>query len=157
LYSLSKRAPSASRPSLQAFGQTLLAKPSGLSGPNQFALVRLFGCQPRRILQGGGGGIRTPGAFALRFSRPSPSTARPLLQTRDECGTCPPSRCQAKRPLRRTLSHAIILGPYMNVACESCGARYDLDEAKIPPSGLTMKCFACLHSFQVHGSQGPGI
>ena len=32
-------------------------------------------------LLGGGGGIRTPGAFALRFSRPSPSTARPLLRT----------------------------------------------------------------------------
>ena len=30
---------------------------------------------------GGGGGIRTPGAFALRFSRPSPSTTRPLLRT----------------------------------------------------------------------------
>src|SRR5262245_4771297 len=28
----------------------------------------------------GGGGIRTPGAFALRFSRPSPSTTRPLLR-----------------------------------------------------------------------------
>ena len=27
----------------------------------------------------GGGGIRTPGAFALRFSRPLPSTTRPLL------------------------------------------------------------------------------
>ena len=31
-------------------------------------------------LAGGGGGIRTPGAFALRFSRPSPSTTRPLLR-----------------------------------------------------------------------------
>jgi hypothetical protein len=29
---------------------------------------------------GGGGGIRTPGACALRFSRPSPSTTRPLLR-----------------------------------------------------------------------------
>ena len=30
----------------------------------------------------GGGGIRTPGAFALRFSRPLPSSTRPLLQGR---------------------------------------------------------------------------
>src|SRR5690606_9947631 len=29
---------------------------------------------------GGGGGIRTPGARARRFSRPLPSTTRPLLQ-----------------------------------------------------------------------------
>src|SRR5262249_38993947 len=28
----------------------------------------------------GGGGIRTPGACARRFSRPLPSTTRPLLQ-----------------------------------------------------------------------------
>jgi hypothetical protein len=29
----------------------------------------------------GGGGIRTPGACTLRFSRPPPSATRPLLQT----------------------------------------------------------------------------
>jgi hypothetical protein len=29
---------------------------------------------------GGGGGIRTPGAFTRRFSRPLPSTTRPLLR-----------------------------------------------------------------------------
>src|SRR5436309_3474143 len=34
----------------------------------------------QRGTAGGGGGIRTPGAFALRFSRPSPSTTRPLLR-----------------------------------------------------------------------------
>src|SRR5215216_1237444 len=34
----------------------------------------------------GGGGIRTPGACARRFSRPLPSTARPLLQAVPEAG-----------------------------------------------------------------------
>jgi hypothetical protein len=34
----------------------------------------------------GGGGIRTPGACARRFSRPLPSTARPLLQAAPEAG-----------------------------------------------------------------------
>src|SRR5215470_3582016 len=37
----------------------------------------------------------------------------------------------------------------MKVSCESCGAQYDLDERRIPPSGITMKCPACLHQFQV--------
>src|SRR5262245_48626227 len=32
----------------------------------------------------GGGGIRTPGACARRFSRPLPSTTRPLLQDAPE-------------------------------------------------------------------------
>src|SRR5690606_33103827 len=34
----------------------------------------------------GGGGIRTPGACARRFSRPLPSTARPLLRASPEVG-----------------------------------------------------------------------
>jgi predicted Zn finger-like uncharacterized protein len=37
----------------------------------------------------------------------------------------------------------------MKITCESCSAQYDLDDNRIPPSGLTMKCPACLHSFTV--------
>ncbi len=37
----------------------------------------------------------------------------------------------------------------MKISCESCGAQYDLDERRIPPSGMTMKCPACLHQFPV--------
>jgi len=37
----------------------------------------------------------------------------------------------------------------MKITCESCGAHYDLDEAKVPAAGLTMKCPACLHQFLV--------
>lgn len=37
----------------------------------------------------------------------------------------------------------------MKVSCESCGAQYDLDDSRIPPSGITMKCPACLHQFKV--------
>ena len=43
--------------------------------------IRLSRCGFR-----GGGGIRTPGACARRFSRPLPSTARPLLQADPEAG-----------------------------------------------------------------------
>jgi len=42
----------------------------------------------------------------------------------------------------------------MKIACESCGAQYDIDEARIPASGLVMKCPACLHQFTVHKGQG---
>src|SRR5689334_7776902 len=37
----------------------------------------------------------------------------------------------------------------MKISCESCGAGYDLDEGRIPPSGMSMTCPACLHRFTV--------
>jgi len=37
----------------------------------------------------------------------------------------------------------------MKITCESCSAEYDLDESRIPPSGVQMKCPACLHQFLV--------
>ncbi|MDB4970678.1 MAG: Tetratricopeptide 2 repeat protein [Myxococcales bacterium] len=37
----------------------------------------------------------------------------------------------------------------MKITCERCSAQYDLDENRIPPSGMTMKCPACLHQFTV--------
>jgi predicted Zn finger-like uncharacterized protein len=45
----------------------------------------------------------------------------------------------------------------MKITCERCSAQYDLDESRIPPSGMMMKCPACLHSFAVRrqGSVAP--
>jgi predicted Zn finger-like uncharacterized protein len=43
----------------------------------------------------------------------------------------------------------------MKITCESCSAQYDLDDNRIPPSGLTMKCPACLHSFTVKKDASP--
>lgn len=40
----------------------------------------------------------------------------------------------------------------MKITCERCSAQYDLDDKRIPPSGMTMKCPACLHSFVVRRS-----
>ncbi len=37
----------------------------------------------------------------------------------------------------------------MKVACEHCGAVYDVQEEKVPPEGMTMKCPKCLSSFKV--------
>ncbi len=43
----------------------------------------------------------------------------------------------------------------MKITCESCSAQYDLDESRIPASGISMKCPACLHQFTVR-KPGPG-
>jgi predicted Zn finger-like uncharacterized protein len=40
----------------------------------------------------------------------------------------------------------------MKISCERCSAQYDLDENRIPPSGMSMKCPACLHQFTVRKS-----
>jgi predicted Zn finger-like uncharacterized protein len=49
----------------------------------------------------------------------------------------------------------------MKITCERCSAQYDLDESRIPPSGMMMKCPACLHSFAVRrqgsGASHPGL
>ena len=47
----------------------------------------------------------------------------------------------------------------MKISCERCSAQYDLDENRIPPSGMTMKCPACLHQFTVRrgGSAAPTV
>lgn len=37
----------------------------------------------------------------------------------------------------------------MKVTCEKCNAQYDVDESRIPPDGLTMKCPKCMTSFNV--------
>src|SRR6516162_9501775 len=43
----------------------------------------------------------------------------------------------------------------MKITCESCSAQYDLDDNRIPPSGLTMKCPECLHTFVVKKGAAP--
>lgn len=37
----------------------------------------------------------------------------------------------------------------MNVACPSCQTRYSVEDSRIPPSGVTIKCPKCTHSFVV--------
>ena len=43
----------------------------------------------------------------------------------------------------------------LKVECESCKAPYQIDERRVPPSGLKMRCSKCGHSFLVHNSEGP--
>jgi cellulose synthase operon protein C len=40
-------------------------------------------------------------------------------------------------------------GPMLKVECESCKAPYQIDERRVPPTGLKMRCPKCGHSFLV--------
>ncbi|MFH2007257.1 MAG: tetratricopeptide repeat protein [bacterium] len=42
----------------------------------------------------------------------------------------------------------------MKVICEKCGSSYDIENQRIPPSGMTMKCPKCLGSFRVQRPAG---
>src|SRR5438128_1560370 len=40
-------------------------------------------------------------------------------------------------------------GPSMDVKCEKCQARYRIDDARVGPAGLTMRCGKCRNTFKV--------
>jgi predicted Zn finger-like uncharacterized protein len=44
----------------------------------------------------------------------------------------------------------------MDVRCEKCQTEYELEESRLKPSGVTVKCTQCGHMFRVWGSDGPG-
>src|SRR5579872_1119749 len=44
----------------------------------------------------------------------------------------------------------------LKVECESCKAPYQLDERRVPPAGLKMRCPKCGHSFLVTNPNAPG-
>src|SRR5688572_31788140 len=37
----------------------------------------------------------------------------------------------------------------MDVRCEKCNTEYELDESKLKPGGVTVKCTTCGHMFKV--------
>ncbi len=37
----------------------------------------------------------------------------------------------------------------MDVRCEKCQTEYELDEARLKPSGVTVKCTQCGHMFKI--------
>src|SRR5580700_7065061 len=45
----------------------------------------------------------------------------------------------------------------LKVACESCQAPYQVDERRVPPSGLKMRCPKCGHSFLVNAPGAPPV
>src|SRR5690242_10216502 len=44
----------------------------------------------------------------------------------------------------------------MKITCSKCAADYEVQDSLIPPSGLMMRCPACLHTFPVR-PVGPAI
>src|SRR5580698_7003115 len=44
----------------------------------------------------------------------------------------------------------------LKVECEACKAPYQVDERRVPPSGLKMRCPKCGHSFVVAHPNAPG-
>jgi predicted Zn finger-like uncharacterized protein len=44
----------------------------------------------------------------------------------------------------------------MNVACPSCKTRYQVDDARVPPTGVTIRCPKCSHSFLAKRPDAPG-
>src|ERR1700691_1868880 len=45
----------------------------------------------------------------------------------------------------------------LKVACESCQAPYQVDERRVPATGLKMRCPKCGHSFVVHNPNAPAV
>ena len=45
----------------------------------------------------------------------------------------------------------------MDVRCEKCQTDYELDEAKVTGSGVTVKCTACGHLFKVVRAPGRDV
>src|SRR5258706_3781071 len=44
----------------------------------------------------------------------------------------------------------------LKVECESCKAPYQIDERRVPPTGLKMRCPKCGHSFVVKSPTAAG-
>src|SRR5262249_51524832 len=50
----------------------------------------------------------------------------------------------------------IFLGP-MDVRCEKCQTEYELDEARLKPGGVTVKCTNCGHMFKIRKRQPTNV
>lgn len=45
----------------------------------------------------------------------------------------------------------------MDVRCEQCGTEYELDEARLKPGGVTVKCTGCGHMFKIRKRSNTGV
>src|SRR5438105_10885738 len=42
----------------------------------------------------------------------------------------------------------------MKISCPNCAAAYELDDSRVPPTGLSIKCPKCKNPFTVHRAKG---
>lgn len=45
----------------------------------------------------------------------------------------------------------------MQISCPSCSAQYNVDESRIPPQGVSIKCPRCQHQFVVHANAAGAV
>src|SRR5690242_13742866 len=56
---------------------------------------------------------------------------------------------QITRELVRLHEPMVACGRMLRIECESCHAPYQVDERRVPPQGMKMRCPKCGHSFTV--------
>src|SRR5436853_753620 len=45
-------------------------------------------------------------------------------------------------------------GRVVKISCPNCAAAYELDDSRVPPAGLSIKCPKCKNPFTVHRAKG---
>src|ERR1019366_6974043 len=68
-------------------------------------------------------------------------------------GEAPPGEAGESR--RYGTACYALRGEMLKVECESCKAPYQIDERRVPPTGLKMRCPKCGHSFLVTNPNAP--
>src|ERR1019366_6871202 len=68
-------------------------------------------------------------------------------------GEAPPGEAGESR--RYGTACYALRGEMLKVECESCKAPYQIDERRVPPAGLKMRCPKCGHSFLVTNPNAP--
>src|SRR5256884_9591596 len=53
-------------------------------------------------------------------------------------------------PRRSIASRTRRNGRVVKISCPNCSAAYELDDSRVPPAGLSIKCPKCKNPFTVH-------
>src|SRR3954465_9767914 len=54
-----------------------------------------------------------------------------------------------------TGSRSSLQAKVMDVSCPRCKTEYEFDDARVPDSGVTVKCTSCNHVFRVRKKSAP--
>src|SRR5712671_5583648 len=113
-------------PSSRAAARPASPPPTTIALPPRRISTRLYHESSRRFV----GGLRIPMlAWPQRHERDAVQPGAPRLQTSLGDGR-------------------------VKISCPNCSAAYELDDARVPPSGLNIKCPKCKNPFTVHRPKG---